>query len=146
MPQRHPHNDHRRTTDKRNSSRPDRGADARLGTEISAAAQAISAQMSQLRAKSLKAGLLVQSELFDTFQAINREWVMRATSEAQHAFNLPHKLTTVRSLPDAISAYQDWLSEWVAICGEDSRRLLTDGQKIVDTGVRCLAAVSPSGQ
>jgi hypothetical protein len=48
-----------------------------------------------------------------------------------------------RTLPDAVSTYQEWLSEWLAMCNEDSRRFLSDGQKIVATGVRCFTNISP---
>jgi hypothetical protein len=61
----------------------------------------------------------------------------RATSEVELASKLPNKLTAARSVPDALSAYQEWLSEWMNRCGEDSYRFVSDGQRIVNAGVRC---------
>jgi hypothetical protein len=55
------------------------------------------------------------------------------------ALRLPNKLTTARSVPDAFSAHQEWLDEWMRMFGEDTRRLVSDGHKLVDTGVRCFA-------
>jgi hypothetical protein len=43
-----------------------------------------------------------------------------------------------------MSAYQEWLNEWLSMCGEDGRRLISDSQKIMDTGARCFANASPT--
>lgn len=95
-------------------------------------------------AKNVKAGLRMQQELFDTFQDIGRDWFARATSEAELAFKLPSRLSNAQSVTNAFSAYHAWLSEWLSLRGEDSRRLISDGQKIVDAGVRCFANASPA--
>ena len=84
------------------------------------------------------------TEMFDTLQTIGRQWMERRTCEAELALNLPNRLAGARTLPDAVSTYQEWLSEWLAMCNEDSRRFLSDGQKIVATGVRCFTNISPS--
>jgi hypothetical protein len=69
-------------------------------------------------------------------------YITRSRSSLRRDF--PNKLTTARSAADAFSAYHEWLSEWLSLCGEDGRRFITDSQKLVDTGVRCLATVSPA--
>ena len=115
-----------------------------LRGEKSAGASAVNAQFAEMGAKSVTAGLRMQKELFETFQDISRDWFARATSEAELAFKLPRQLTNARSVPDAMSAYQEWLNEWLSMCGEDGRRLISDGQKIMDTGARCFANASPT--
>ena len=112
--------------------------------ENTAAAEAISTRMAEIGANSFTAGLRMQTEMFDTLQTIGRQWMERRTCEAELALNLPNRLAGARTLPDAVSTYQEWLSEWLAMCNEDSRRFLSDGQKIVATGVRCLTNISPS--
>ncbi len=107
------------------------------------AASSATAQMADMGASSVKASLRMQKELFDTLQDISRDWLLRGTSQAELAFKLPNKLTTARSATDAFSAYHEWLNEWLSLCGEDSRRFVSDSQKIMDTGVRCFASVSP---
>ena len=102
------------------------------------------AEFADMGASSVKAGLRMQRELFDTFQDIGRDWLVRGTSQAELAFKLPNKLTTARSPADAFSAYHEWLSEWLSLCGEGRPRFITDSQKLVDTGVRCFATVSPA--
>ena len=106
-----------------------------------AAAGAGNAQFADMGARTFKAGLRMQKELFDTLQDIGRDWFARATSEAELAFKLPNRLTSARTVPDALSAYREWLNEWLSMCGEDGHNFISDGQKIMDTGARCLAAV-----
>jgi hypothetical protein len=86
----------------------------------------------------------MQTEMFDTLQTIGHQWMERRTCEAELALNLPNRLVGARTLPDAVAAYQEWLSEWLAMCNEDSRRFVSDGQKIVATSVRCFTNISPS--
>jgi hypothetical protein len=115
-----------------------------MRSENIAAAEQMSARMAEIGTSGLSAGLRMQTEMFDTLQIIGREWIERRTCEAEFALNLPNRLAGARTLPDAVSAYQEWLSGWLAMCNEDSRRFVADGQKIVATGVRCFTSVSPS--
>jgi hypothetical protein len=63
---------------------------------------------------------------------------------AELAFKLPNRLTSAQTVPDALSAYQKWLGEWLTLASEDGQHLISDGQKIVDKGVSCFAVASPS--
>jgi hypothetical protein len=138
MPQDDPHVD-------RDTSRRQRGGSAeQVRSEATAAAETMSSRMADIGANSFNAGMRMQTEMFDTLQTIGHQWLERKTHEAELAFNLPNRLAGARTLPDAVSAYQEWLSEWLAMCNEDSRRFVTDGQRIVATGVRCFTNISPS--
>jgi hypothetical protein len=90
-------------------------------------------------------GLRLQKEMFEVLSSVGRDWFARATSEVELASRLPNKLTAARSVPDALSAYQEWLSEWMNRCGEDSYRFVSDGQRIVNAGVRCFGNAGPVG-
>lgn len=92
---------------------------------------------------SIKAGLQYQREMLETFEDISRTWLARATTETEFVFALPARLTAARTVPDAVSAYQEWLTEWMNMIGEDSRLLLTDGGKVMGAGARCFAGASP---
>ncbi len=94
--------------------------------------------------RNVKAGLQMQQELFEIFQEIGREWLARASSEAELAFNLPYKLSSTRSMPDALSAYQEWLREWMHMMDEDGRRFLADSQRIVGASTRYFTAATPA--
>jgi hypothetical protein len=139
MPQDDPHVD-------RDTSRRQRGGSSaeQVRSEATGAAETMSSRMADIGANSFNAGMRMQTEMFDTLQTIGHQWLERKTHEAELAFNLPNRLAGARTLPDAVSAYEEWLSEWLAMCNEDSRRFVTDGQKIVATGVRCFTNISPS--
>ena len=46
-------------------------------------------------------------------------------------------------VPGALSAYREWLSEWMSMVCEDGRHFIADGQKIVGRSVSCFADRSP---
>jgi len=100
--------------------------------------------MQEKGVSNMKAGLQLQKEMFDTLQDISREWLTRATSGAELAMSLPGKVSAARTPADAFSAYQQWLGEWMNMCGQDGFRAITDGRRIIDTGVRCFTGTSPS--
>ena len=128
----------------RDSARQQRGGARaeQMRSENTAAAEQMSAHMAEFGTSGLNAGLRIQTEMFDTLQTIGRQWMERRTCEAELALNLPSRLAVARTLPDALSAYQEWLGEWVAMCNEDGRRFVADGQKIVATGMRCFTNIS----
>jgi hypothetical protein len=92
---------------------------------------------------NVKAALRLQTEMFDVLHDISRDWVARATSEAEHAFALPNKLGAAHTVPDALAAYHEWLNELMTMASEDHRRFVADSQRIMDKSVRCFAPASP---
>ncbi len=103
-----------------------------------------SSPFGELGPRGVTAGLRLQKAMLTLFSDIGQEWFSRATAEAELALKLPNKLKAARSVPDAFSAYQEWLGEWLNMFSEDSRRLVSDSRKIVDTGVRCFADTAPA--
>jgi hypothetical protein len=53
-------------------------------------------------------------------------------------------LTAAQTVPGALSAYREWLGEWMSMASEDGRHFIADGQKIVDRSVSCFADRSPA--
>ena len=141
MPQDHPRAENQRAENSRSDGA---RAERSRGERAPSSASTVKAPLGETGMQSIKAGLRMQNEMVDVFQDIAREWLARATSKAELAFKLPNKLAKVRSVPDALSAYQEWLAEWMNAYSEDSRRLLSDSRKIMDTGARCLAGASPA--
>lgn len=80
-----------------------------------------------------------QTELFDEFQAMNQQWLQRAQEEANLASEFVSKLTAVRSVPDAVSVYQDWVSQCFRMMAEDRKHLVDDCQKVSEMSVRLLS-------
>jgi hypothetical protein len=137
MPQDDPRTD-------RDSGRRQRGGPSeQMRSDAAAAAETLSSRIADIGASNFNAGLRMQTEMFDTLQTIGNQWLERRTHEAELALNLPNRLAGARTLPDAVSAYQGWLSEWLAMCDEDGRRFVSDGQKIVATGMRCFSNIAP---
>jgi hypothetical protein len=144
MPPDNPRTDNPRTD--ANRSEQQRAAGARfeqMRGENMATAETFTAQIGDMGRRGISAGLRMQTEMLDALQAISRDWVACTTSEAELALNLPNRLAGARSIPEAITAYQQWLSEWLAVCSEDGRRLAADGQKFMTSGVRCLTSAPP---
>lgn len=94
----------------------------------------------------LDATIAAQTELLDKFKEINNAWLARAQSEADLAAELTTKLVAARSLPDATAAWQEWANKRMSLLAEDGKRLVADGQKIAETGVRlCANGWTPGG-
>ena len=85
------------------------------------------------------------SEFFNALQEMSRDWMGRATAEVELSLKLSKKLTDAHSVPDAITAYQEWLSEEMNARAEDARLLLSNGQKIMETSSRLLSSSWTSG-
>jgi hypothetical protein len=86
------------------------------------------------------------SEVFNTLQEMRRDWMARATAEVELSLKLSKKLTDAHSVPDAITAYQEWLNdEMMSARTEDARLLMSNGQKFMDTSSRLLANAWTSG-
>jgi hypothetical protein len=119
----------------------------RSRSERSSKARPPSSPFGEIGTRSIISGLRLQKEMLGVLSDIGQQWFSRATSEAELALKLPNKLTAARSMPDALSAYQEWLGEWMSMFGEDSRRFMSDSRRIIDAGVRCFAdkTTAPTG-
>ncbi len=89
--------------------------------------------------KAGSASFQVQSEFFNALQEMGLDWMSRATAEIDLELKLSKKLSAARSVPDAVMAYQEWLSEEIGARAEDARWLVSNGQKLVDTSARFLS-------
>jgi len=139
MPQDHPRSDNHRAENRSGeSTRPERSHSEK------SSASAMSPPFGEIGARSFGAGLRLQTEMLAVLAEIAREWHARATSEVEFAMRLPNRLTAARSDPDAFSAYQEWLREGMSMFDEDSRRIIADGSRIIDAGVRFFADAAPA--
>jgi len=80
------------------------------------------------------------SEFFNTLQEMSRDWMARATAEVELGLKISKKLTAAHSVPDAVAAYQEWLSEEMNARAEDARLLMSNGQKFMDASARFLSS------
>ena len=80
------------------------------------------------------------SEFFNALEEMSRNWMGRATAEVELSLKLSKKLTAAHSIPDALAAYQGWLSEEMNARAEDARLLMSNGQKIMDASSQLLSS------
>jgi len=80
-----------------------------------------------------------QTEQLSNFQETNRQWLERVQAEANLASELVSKLTAARSIPDAMSAYQEWGSRRLEMMAEDTKHLMDNTQKFMQTSARLIA-------
>lgn len=140
MPQDNPRSETQRTDNRSGESM----RNERVRAERFATAAAVNTPLGEIGARSMTATLRLHKEMLDLLSEVSRDWFERAVSEAELAMRLPNKLSSARSMPDVVSAYQEWLNEWMGMFGEDSRRLMSDSRKFIDVGVRCFADAAPS--
>jgi hypothetical protein len=81
----------------------------------------------------------MQKELLGTFEQINRERVARAQQETELASAFAGKLTSARSIPEVMNAYQEWAAKRMEMFTEDGRKLAEDSQKIFSATAKLLS-------
>jgi Phasin protein len=77
-----------------------------------------------------------QKELLDTFEQLNRERLGRAQQETELAAKFAGKMTSARSVPDVMTAYQEWAAKRMEMFAEDSRKLFDDSYKVFNATTR----------
>jgi hypothetical protein len=80
----------------------------------------------------------LQTEFSKYLQEANKAWVARVQSEASLASQLASELAAARSIPETTTAWQHWTKRRIELFAEDSRRLLADAEKLMETGGRML--------
>jgi hypothetical protein len=78
--------------------------------------------------------------LLGAFQEMRRHWMGRAMAEVELGLKLSTELCEAHSVPDAMTAYQEWWSEEINARTEDARRLTTKGQEFMAASTRILSA------
>ena len=83
--------------------------------------------------------LNAQTELLERVQETNKHWLGRIRSQANCNSEFAFKLTGAKSIPDAMTAYQDWFKREFEMMAEDGKRLVADGQTLAEAGRRLLS-------
>lgn len=82
----------------------------------------------------------LHSEFLNKLQETSRQWFDRMRSGADLASELASKLTTARSLPDAMTACREWAGRRFAIMAQERKHLFSAAASIhaANTGTRCV--------
>ena len=104
--------------------------DSRADNQIGAK-EAEEAPIFTLGKQQSTAMLSMQRELVEAYEQASRTWLARVQSEAQFWSELASRLSTTRSVPEAIQSYQQSVSERMQMAAEDARRLSEEWAKAV---------------
>ena len=89
-----------------------------------------------LESKRVETVKEAQKQLLDTFEQFNRQQTARAKQEMELASEFAGKITSARSVPDVMNAYQNWISKRMALYVEDGRKLFEDSQRVLNTTMK----------
>ncbi len=89
------------------------------------------ASLLKLGKEQTEATLKVQKELLDAYEQASRAWIARVQSEVDLWSQLAAKLAATRSIPEALGAYQESVSQRMQMAAEDGKRLSEDCKEIM---------------
>jgi hypothetical protein len=75
----------------------------------------------------------------EQLQETNRQCLDRVQAEANLASELVSKLTAARSIPDAMTAYQEWGIRRLEMVAEDTKHLMDDMHKFIQMSAQLFA-------
>jgi hypothetical protein len=93
--------------------------------------------MPRQRSSSDPSSDLAGSEFLETLRDIRRNWIERASAEAERGSILSKDLIAVHSVPEAVAACQEWMSKEMNARAEDARQFMSDGQKLWTPALDC---------
>lgn len=94
------------------------------------------AGLTELGKKRTDAIMAAQHDLLNEAQELNQHWLERAKSEGELAAEFVNTLTAARSVPESLTAWQQWTSRRMQMAVEDSQRGFADGCKLMETYAR----------
>ena len=109
------------------------------GTESAWLPDLIPSEFATMGKKSFEELAEIQTDLFAEMQQANLSWIDSMQKRVKLASEFGAKLTAARSVPETATAFQDWFSRRMNIAADDAQHILTDSQKIMDTGKRLLS-------
>lgn len=81
----------------------------------------------------------MQTEMFERLQEANKQWLDRVQAEANLASEFASKLSSARSVPDAMAACQEWGARRFEMMTEDAKHILDNTQKFMQAGAHIFA-------
>jgi hypothetical protein len=81
----------------------------------------------------------LQKELVDAYEQTNRAWLERVKSETELWSQLATKLSTTRSVPEALNVYQECVTQRMQMAAEDGQKLLDDCRNITQKITRAMS-------
>lgn len=88
------------------------------------------AKLGQVQANALSEA---QQELSKFLQQASEDWRSRAELERELVTELTNNLTAAKSLPEAATAYQQWMARRIELMTKDSQKFFADNQTFMNT-------------
>jgi hypothetical protein len=88
--------------------------------------------------------LAMQKELLTAYEQISQAWLARVQSEVDLWSDLATRVSSIRSAPEALAAWQECAVQRMKMAADDGRRLLEDSQKIMTTVTRAISSARPA--
>jgi hypothetical protein len=86
----------------------------------------------------------MQREILQAYEQISRRWLERVKTEADLWAELAAKVSRARSVPDALTAYQECVAQRMQMVADDGRRIFEDSQKVMSTITRAMPGGWPT--
>jgi hypothetical protein len=87
----------------------------------------------------------LQKELLEAYEQASRAWLARVKSEADLWSGLAAKLTSTRSVSEALDSYQKCVAQRMQMAAEDGRQMFEQCQNITQKITRALSNGRPTG-
>lgn len=110
-----------------------------------AAATAGAESFMKLGREQTEATFKIQKELLEAYDEASRAWLARVQSEVALWSQLATKLAATRSVPEALSAYQELVSQRMQMAAEDGKRLSDECREIMNKIAGSLPKGWPAG-
>jgi hypothetical protein len=107
--------------------------------ESPAVPEAILAESATTGKQQFDAFANIQAELFSKLHQANLRWMNTVQKRANLASEFIAKLTAARSVPETVSACQDWVRQRMEMAEEDAKQLLADSEAFMDTAARLVS-------
>jgi Phasin protein len=85
----------------------------------------------KLGREQTEATFKIQKDVLDAYEEASRAWLARVHSEVELWSQLATKLAATRSVPEALSAYQESVAQRMQMAAEDGKRLSDDCRDIM---------------
>ena len=86
----------------------------------------------------VEAALALQKELLEAYEQASRDWLARVQSEVALWAELGSKMATTRSVPEALQAYSECISQQMKMTAEDGQHLFNDWQQVTQKVTKSL--------
>jgi hypothetical protein len=78
----------------------------------------------------------VQKEWLETLEHARRGWAARLEAEATLGSDLAAKVAAAKAVPDAVAAYQEWMTRRMELLSKEWQKAVEDGQKFMNAFAR----------